>query len=232
MANVSKVVISGLTAAGKTTHAKLLCQEYGLKYVSASQILLKVAGLDPEQPPDFWVTPEGRQISRRISWVQIDDEFRRLESESDDTVFDCQSLPWLCSRECFNIWIDSSRDSRVMKALVSHKGESNLTLQDVGEGVDAKDQFAREQILTNYGIDLFQDRQPIDFIVDISSFITAPTEEASRLSILNAHKIISSAVGWYLFEDKSCRDRFEEELATYGDSVLIRYPSIHKSGID
>jgi len=68
----------------------------------------------------------------------------------------------------------------------------------------------------------------MDFIIDISSFIASATEESSKLSVLNAHKIISSSVGWFLFQDKRCRDRFEEELATYGNSVLIRYPCVFR----
>lgn len=226
MGKVSNIVISGLTAAGKTTHAKLLCEEYGIQYVSASQILLKLAGLQPEQPPDFWVTPQGRELPRRISWVQIDNEFRRIESESEHVVFDCQSLPWLCSRESMCIWLDSSFETRLMKAIVSHKGGSNLTEQEVVRAVKAKDRFAQEQILSNYNINLLHNREPFDFIFDISTFITAATEEASAVSVARAHKIISNAVGWYLYNDKRCGDQFKESLESYGNSVIARCPQV------
>jgi cytidylate kinase len=228
MEKPQNIIISGLTAAGKTTHAKLLCEEYGLRYISASQILFNLAGIEGQQSFDFWLTPRGRELSRRMSWTEIDNEFRRLESELDRTVFDCQSLPWLRTKECMVIWIESSLTSRVMKAIVSYKGQSTLTSGEVEEGVKSKDRFAREQILTNYNIDLFQDREPFNFIVDISSFITAPTEEASRLSIQNAQEILSSAVGYYLYEDKIRRADLKEALETYGDAIITR--SLEKRG--
>ena len=224
MKTARNVIISGLTAAGKTTHSKMLCEQYGLKYVSASQILLNLAGLPPEQPLDFWVTSEGREISKRISWDEIDNESRRIESEADETVFDCQTLPWLCSKRCLVLWIESSLPSRIMKAIVSYNGKSRLNALEVEKGITSKDRFAQEQIFVKYGVDLFQDRAPFNFIIDISSFITAPTEEASLSSITNAHKIISSAVGWYLYNDISCLDRVRELLITYGSAVILRYP--------
>lgn len=47
------VCISGLTAAGKTTHSHLLAGEFGLIYVSASQIQLNFLGLSPRDCPEF-----------------------------------------------------------------------------------------------------------------------------------------------------------------------------------
>lgn len=226
MGKARNVIISGLTAAGKTTHAKLLCRDYGFRYVSASQILLNLAGLKQKQPLDFWVTPKGREIQRRISWSQIDNEFRRIESESDNTMFDCQSLPWLSSKECMIIWLESSLRSRVMKAIVSYQGQSNLTTHDIENGVKSKDRFGREQILANYKIDLFRNRKPFNFIIDISSFITAPTEEASQTSIIDAHKVISTAVGWYLNNDEICREEFKEFIAAYHNKIITRYPLV------
>ncbi|MGA2896392.1 MAG: hypothetical protein ABSE27_02195, partial [Acidobacteriaceae bacterium] len=43
------ICISGLTAAGKTTHSHLLAGEFGLTYVSGSQIQLNFLGLSPIQ---------------------------------------------------------------------------------------------------------------------------------------------------------------------------------------
>ena len=43
------VCISGLTASGKTTHSHLLAGEFGLTYVSGSQIQLNFIGISPIQ---------------------------------------------------------------------------------------------------------------------------------------------------------------------------------------
>jgi CMP/dCMP kinase len=218
------VFISGLTSAGKTTHAKLLSQEYGLQYVSASTILLKLAGLSAEQPLDFWVTPQGLQLSESMSWKEIDDECRRLESVCIDTVFDTWSMPWLCNRKGMVIWLESSLPSRIMKAHVSHRGQSSLSNQKVEENLKAKDNLARTKMLEHYSVDLFEDRTPFNLILDITDFIIAPTQAASEVSIKNAHEIISSAVGWYLYGNKQSKDRLWACLSIYDTRVVPCFP--------
>ncbi len=41
------VIISGLTAAGKTTHCELMESRFGLRRVSAADALLQAGGLAP-----------------------------------------------------------------------------------------------------------------------------------------------------------------------------------------
>ena len=49
------IVISGLTAAGKTTHALLLAQELGYRYISATAIIADLAGVSRDEVgPGFW----------------------------------------------------------------------------------------------------------------------------------------------------------------------------------
>lgn len=43
--SVMNVIISGLTAAGKTTHRKILAEKFQLKYVSATETLVKSCGI-------------------------------------------------------------------------------------------------------------------------------------------------------------------------------------------
>lgn len=217
------ILISGLTSAGKTTHAKLLAQEYGLQYISASTILLKLAGLSTEQPLNFWVTPEGQHLSSSMSWRDIDDECRRIEANCRDTVFDTWSMPWLFSQNCMVIWIESSLESRAMKAYVSHKSQNKFSKAELESKLMEKDNNAREKILENYGVDLFESRTPFNLIVDISEFITAPTQEASLVSIRDAHEIISSAVGWYLHASQAKKDVLLACVSKYGRKIIQRF---------
>src|SRR6266540_2868453 len=99
-----------------------------------------------------------------------------MEADCNDTVFDTWSMAWLNTRQCMVIWIESSLGSRIMKAHVSHKGQSRLTNTEVEKNLRTKDSFAREKIMENYSIDLFSDRTPFNLIVDISDFISAPTQ--------------------------------------------------------
>ena len=72
------ICISGLTASGKTTHAHLLAGEFGLTYVSGSQIQLNFMGVSPIQTKDFWITVEAKKLWDEKQFAQIDSELLRL----------------------------------------------------------------------------------------------------------------------------------------------------------
>jgi HAD superfamily hydrolase (TIGR01509 family) len=89
----------------------------------------------------------------------------------------------------------------------------------VAEGVVAKDLHARDQILQSYGVDLFSSRAPFRLIIDISSFIAAPTEAAAHVSISRAHEILSSAVGYYLCTSAVYRREFRRHVVLNKDII-------------
>ena len=111
-----------------------------------------------------------------------------------------------------------------MKAIVSHQGQNNLTPVEVKKKISLKDRMARQEILAHYGVDIFRDRSPFNLIIDVSGFITAPTEAAARLGIQQVGDIISSAVGWYIYRDRYHRKRFQSYLYIYGRQVIKRCP--------
>jgi cytidylate kinase len=221
---MNNIIISGLTAAGKTTHSHLLCEEHGFHYISASRILLGLAGLDAVQPLDFWVSPKGIELSKTFSWKDVDTEFQKIERASTNTVFDCQTLPWLQTRKGMSLWIDSSLESRVFKARVSYAGQSTLSDTEIRNKIIKKDELAQKHIFSNYGVDLFQDRKPFDLIIDISSFITEASVAASHISIRKSHEIIDNAVRWYLYGDNKSKMNLDKYFINYGEKVIIQYP--------
>jgi cytidylate kinase len=50
------IIISGLTAAGKTTHALLIARRLGYDYVSASSLMLRALDVEPDQSNTLWVS--------------------------------------------------------------------------------------------------------------------------------------------------------------------------------
>ena len=112
------VVISGLTAAGKTTHARILQAEYGFAYVSASTILREKAGIHGQVPNDFWLSSRGQQLVADMDKYGVDDTIQQFVETRDEQVFDCRTLPWLAPKPVFSIWLESSLESRVMKSVV------------------------------------------------------------------------------------------------------------------
>src|SRR5690349_5604133 len=113
-----RVVISGLTAAGKTTLAKRLAAELHTSCLSGSEAVRKHLG----DASDVW-TPEldqrrtAREVERAID-LEVLGNFRSAR----DGVFDAWSLPWLAKDdgERVSIWIESDVESRVRKCMVSY----------------------------------------------------------------------------------------------------------------
>ena len=192
------VCISGLTASGKSTHSHLLAGEFGLTYVSGSQILLNRAGKSPIQPKDFWVTPEARRLKAAENYVCIDTELLHIESIGEGYVFDTYTQPWRHQRPALCIWLESDLNSRVLKSIVSHRGRGHLEPEEYFDKITEKDNDTIRLCRDLYDIDIGTDLSPFDLILDISGLIEAPTLDASLQSIQLAHSIIRPAAAWYL----------------------------------
>src|ERR1019366_6132588 len=124
------VCISGLTASGKSTHSHLLAGEFGLTYVSGSQIQLNFMGISPIQTKDFWITEEAKPLWNNDAFSRIDAELLRIESVSDGCIFDTSTMPWPHRRPALCIWLGSSLESRVLKSIVSHRGRSHVEIDE------------------------------------------------------------------------------------------------------
>lgn len=215
------VCISGLTASGKTTHSHLLAGEFGLTYVSGSQILLNFMGVSPIQSKDFWITEEAKAFWKSNSFERIDSELLRLENTSEGYIFDTSTMPWRHEKPALCIWLESNLESRVIKSIVSHRGRSRFDLENYRELITEKDKSTISSCKDFYNIDIGSDLSCFDLILDISSLITEPTLQASLYSIATAHKIIYPAVGWYLTGMEQFRDEFKKAIETHQHLIKI-----------
>ncbi len=221
----SNVIISGLTAAGKTTHAHLLAGQYGLQYISSSQILLALLGMLPVRPRDFWLTDQAIALWEAAEARCVDNELVKLEAEMDWAIFDVVSLPWLHRRRAFSIWLESDVDSRVAKAIVSHRGGGRFARHELESRILQKDNLMRQRLRDRQGIDLFRDRTPFDLVVDISSCISEPTLESSMKSIKEVQEVIHFAVGWYLTQKREFRSEFQAAFRKHLSMKIIQCPA-------
>src|SRR5690348_11596732 len=91
----ANIAVAGLTAAGKTTHAKLLADEIGYRYVSATEILMDVLGMERNVSRSVWFT-QLDAIHALRSGDELDDELERrlinIASENDGLVLDTWAL--------------------------------------------------------------------------------------------------------------------------------------------
>lgn len=214
------VCISGLTASGKTTHSHLLAGEFGLTYVSGSQIQLNFMGVSPIQTKDFWITPEAKAFWDGDQFNRIDDELLRLESIGKGYIFDTSTMPWRHKHPALCIWLESSLESRVTKSIISHRGNSQYATDEYPDRIREKDRATIELYKALYSIDIGTDLSCFDLILDISELIQEPTLNASLSSIEVAHTIIRPAVGWYLTGEHKFRDQLVEAAKINPDLIL------------
>lgn len=217
------IVISGLTAAGKTTHSLIFGKDFGLNNVEASKILLENARMKPKSR-DFWLSENIDKAITKTNFDELDKKLIQIQSSSSHNIFDCLSLPWLSSDPSLYIWLESSIQSRTFKAMVSYHGESKLTPRQIELGIKQKDDRTREFFQIHHNFDLYTDRKPFSLILDISNFITSASDEASQHSIMCVDEIMRPVVDWYLNETNTSKQKFLEQYEKYGSSVIKRFP--------
>ena len=193
---MANIVISGLTSAGKTTHARVLARRFNLRYVSASELLLVEAGYEPrELLQDFWITDESQTLRRLGS---IEDRLLALERDDVPTIFDSFFFAWIHERPSLKLWLESDVRSRTYKAIVSHIQLPTFNSDELADRIAAKDADAARRLHELTGADLFADRSPFQEVVDLSALIDQPTLEASKTSIKRADELISPIVSRFL----------------------------------
>lgn len=221
------ICISGLTASGKTTHSHLLAGEFGLTYVSGSQIQLNFMGVSPIQSKDFWITEEAKAFWDREQFRRIDAELIRLEDIAEGYIFDTSTMPWRHKKPALCIWLESTLESRIVKSIVSHRGRGRFSLEEYRDKILEKDSATVSLYKELYNIDIGVDLSCFSLILDISALITEPTLEASLKSIAVAHSVIRPVVGWYLTGRAHFYQQFEEATRVYPE--LIKANKLHDS---
>lgn len=174
-----KIVVSGLTAAGKTTASLLLAEHFGVPYFSASTALRSLA----QDSSPHW-TPELDE--RRTPQIdeQVDQEMLRLFESSAVGIFDAWGLPWFTNSPAVRVWLESDHLSRRNKCYVSWgERKEPKTLAECTSLIDSKDLFTRDLFIRSWGFDLFVDRRPFDLCLDISGLMTRPRAEDSARGI-------------------------------------------------
>jgi cytidylate kinase len=217
------IVISGLTAAGKTTHARLLAKHLGFDYVSASQLLAKAAGVKVHSGEHWWLASGATVAAAREEGGLDEDLDRKMVSLArgvDCTVFDAWALPWTSNAPLMRIWLQSDFPSRFRKCFVSHMNE-RVSYSDCVEIVEGKDDESQAMFKRLYGFDLFSDHEVFDVIIDLSELIPQPTLECSRESISRADSYLKAAVA--VFSGQSS-DGLAAAVARLPTNAIVRGP--------
>jgi cytidylate kinase len=197
------IVISGLTAAGKTTHALLIARWLGYDYVSASTLMLSRLDVKADESNTLWATRLD-EIERRRDENPVDSEVNEFLAEQlhvrSHTIFDSWSAAWLTDdSDCLRMFIESDRRSRAFKARVSQEPNGPfLSISDCQSLIDEKDESTAVRLLPLLGSDLRYDRSRFDIVLDNSALISAPDISSARRGISRFHAVLTETISGYL----------------------------------
>ena len=193
--SLPNIAFAGLTAAGKTTHAKRLAAELGYQYISATELLLEILGID-DPSERVWRTRLAETNSARSDGTVdtlLEERLLAIHQASSGTLFDTWALAWIGSDPLVRVWIESDLESRVRKCLVS-QGERRSSPQQCRTLLEQKDGFNRRIFRERHRFDLFTDRQNYDVVLCNSHLIPDATESAARSGIDTFGPIVRAAV--------------------------------------
>ncbi|MFF0528090.1 hypothetical protein ACFYT3_06840 [Nocardia amikacinitolerans] len=191
------IAVSGYTAAGKTTHARLLAEEFGYENVWASGLLLEKLGYDNADESHLWFE-RGAEIARkRDSNREIDSEVDRYLTQrardESSLVFDARFLPWVSDSKCVRIWIESDLLARARKCHGS-LGNSSLSVEQCAVSIYQKDALDIARMAMNSEAVFGPDRALFDIIVDNSGLTAYQDPVAAARGIALCHDYLCAAV--------------------------------------
>lgn len=202
----TNIAFAGLTAAGKTTHARRLAAEMGYEYVSATEVVLELLGIEAPSEGVWFERFEEIRSARAGDAVDVELD-RRLEAMAASrqaTVFDTWALAWLSPSPLIRVWIESDLPSRARKCLVSQQ-KTHLSLQACRDLAAVKDADTRAGFLRRHKFDLFTDRARYDLTVCNTHLIPSATVECAQRGVEAFAPVLLRAVR-ALLERRPVRD--------------------------
>ena len=208
--NPLAILISGYTAAGKTTHSHLLAEHFGCGYLGASEFRRQLlcsrreSGIAEWDPGIDLLRRRSLEADRRLDALMSE----RMRASPVPLVVDAWLQPWLCRDRCaVRVWIASSAESRIAKAKVTFMRAGLPVPGDIDRQVGRKDRFSRRIFGELYGIDFAPDPSVFDVIVDNTRYIAESSIEASDNGIAEFEPVLEQAI------EEACSQK-KKELRT------------------
>lgn len=196
-----RILFSGLTASGKTTHSKLLARSLDRPWFDATTLLKKMAGLADISNDRLWVTEAvGLMIEARKGDFldrRLDQELLARTRATPNAVTDAWAMPWLWEGEATRVWVHADLDTRVRRCMRSPTSDV-LSAAKAEKIIVEKDNYTRDLFQRLYEFDLFEDHDDFDVILDTSDRggDQVPTDTiatAARYAIATASESVSLA---------------------------------------
>jgi cytidylate kinase len=195
--------VYGLSAAGKTTHAKLLAQQLEMDYVSASQLMFDEIGYKDPGQQDTWTVHSPELSHARESGLvdeAVNQQLMERAESSLPAVFDSWTLPYIARssdflrKTVFFLQLESDLSSRALRCLVSHGPNAIYSITEAADLIRDKDTFSRQRFKNLFGFDILSRATGLKDArkarIDISRYVFGSSPHQIRRGIQSAHNTI------------------------------------------
>ena len=187
---IKSVIISGPPAIGKTTIAKGIGKEFGLRHLSGGDILKELAqdeGFDTGGD-DWWDTPEGmsflshRQENSEFD-KKVDAKLKKLFLEGN-VVITSYTLPWIVEGGV-KIWLAGSMENSARRMTVRDNLSKNDTVKIV------KKRYDENKIIykTLYGFEFGEDLSVFDKVIETDNLDAVHVLEVAKSTVRELFEI-------------------------------------------
>ena len=187
---IKSVIISGPPAIGKTTIAKGIGKEFGLRHLSGGDILKELAqdeGFDTGGD-DWWDTPEGmsflshRQENSEFD-KKVDAKLKKLFLEGN-VVITSYTLPWIVEGGV-KIWLAGSMENSARRMTVRDNLSKNDTVKIV------KKRYDENKIIykTLYGFEFGEDLSVFNKVIETDNLDAVHVLEVAKSTVRELFEI-------------------------------------------
>ena len=187
---IKSVIISGPPAIGKTTIAKGIGKEFGLRHLSGGDILKELAqdeGFDTGGD-DWWDTPEGmsflshRQENSEFD-KKVDAKLKKLFLEGN-VVITSYTLPWIVEGGV-KIWLAGSMENSARRMTVRDNLSKNDTVKIVQKRYDENKIIYK----TLYGFEFGEDLSVFDKVIETDNLDAVHVLEVAKSTVRELFEI-------------------------------------------
>jgi cytidylate kinase len=188
-----RIIISGLSGTGKSTVAKILAKKLNLKYVSPSQLLIKLSGRDDDRK-GFMESEKGMKfMEEREKDHSLDkklDDLMLQTLEEDNVIVDSWTMAYLYKKG-LKVWLHCSYEERIRR-VAEREGKNK---EEVEKYVIEKEKRTFSLFKKLYGIEF--DWKKYHLIINSEFF--SPEEIAEIIE--------RAAIFWEHKKDKEDKER-------------------------
>jgi len=187
---IKSVIISGPPAIGKTTIAKGIGKEFGLRHLSGGDILKELAqdeGFDTGGD-DWWDTPEGmsflshRQENSEFD-KKVDAKLKKLFLEGN-VVITSYTLPWIVEGGV-KIWLAGSMENSARRMTVRDNLSKNDTVKIVQKRYDENKIIYK----TLYGFEFGEDLSVFNKVIETDNLDAVHVLEVAKSTVRELFEI-------------------------------------------